>query len=120
MFNEAFWFFYLVSVVEGLVMSAVIVASFSTFGVVACIFYLTDPWDNDAKNKAIQLMKRFIMVVCISTSIAIFTPKPLAFYAGAGQYVGESVELDDTLLNLKKVVDEKVEELLKEETTKKP
>ena len=44
-------------------------------------------------------------------SLAFFAPSENAMYAGAGQYVAEATELDDTLIGLKDIIDQKIEEL---------
>ena len=107
MFNEAFWFMYWVSVADsistifGIVGAILVIAS-----IFACGCWLCDD-DENAKRPTIV----FGAIAGLLISISIATPPTAAFYAGAGQYIAESAELDDTLINLKVLLDAKIEEL---------
>jgi len=106
MFNEAFWFFYMVEVVTRIAtISVIIVAAIIIIGGIFSMVWLCE--ENDP-----NIIKRFwkicgpILVAAIV--IAMFTPPKEALYAGAGQYAIEATETDQTLLKLKELVDQKI------------
>ena len=107
MFNEAFWFFYWVAVVS------VATELFAIFGglttVASLIFnYGYRVEDEESWGRAAKVLP-IIATVFILT--AIFLPSERALYAGAGQYIAESTEIDETLLSLKDILDDKIAEL---------
>lgn len=112
MFNEAFWFFYLVDLVGGLTALAIVIAGFAgivTF-VMLLISALEESWD-------IWNQWRFTLIISFISAIlfAILIPSETTLYVGAGQYVVEATEIDDTLLLLKEAIDQRIEELVETE-----
>lgn len=109
MFNEAFWFFYLVSIAENVsfICGVVIIVAMLALSVCAIYIAAEEDW-------ALPLAgKTFLPILIVASLIGTFVPSKDALYAGAAQYVGESVEVDQTLLRLKEVIDERIEELAK-------
>jgi hypothetical protein len=113
MVNEAFMFFWLVSLVEALVVICVL-GSFVTL--VACLFYATyaDEIEDATGASLPSAAKRLGAATVLLWLVAALIPPTESFYAGAGQYVAESAELDETLLQLKDVIDQKIAELAEE------
>lgn len=105
MFNEAFMFFWLVSVVENIVgvfvIFAILCAGIGAFCAMEFEAY---------KSGVTFIIGSLFFIVC-----AVVTPPKESFYAGAAQYVGEAGELDQTLIDLKKLLDQKIAELADEE-----
>jgi len=111
MFNEAFWFFYWVGVVEYItVFFTAVSCVFGFIGFAGLVGWLADGM-RGYKWPSIILLS----VACVLVLSVIFIPTTAALYAGAGQYVGESVEVDETLLRLKELVDAKIEEQMPKE-----
>lgn len=111
MFNEAFWFFYLVGVVQDLPLTLFFVG----FGFAAAAALCLGP-GYCACPESERLMwakrgKKCVTVALILWFVGMFVPSEDAFYAGGAQYVTEATELDETLLNLKGILDQKIEEL---------
>lgn len=111
MFNEAFLFFWLVGIVEGLQVLFLI----GGFVVICCAIpvclYHDDHDDDDCKAKGPFRTKMTAVAGIIMVFIGALMPPPEAFYAGGVQYVGEAVELDDTVMRLKTILDAKIEDL---------
>ena len=110
LFNEAFWFFYMVEkfdALPGVAAGAFMVGLF--VAVAFCMF--TECKDDNLNAVFIKWIRRYSVFVAVLAICAILAPPPIAFYAGAGQYVGEVAELDETLLKVKKLVDAKLDEL---------
>jgi len=112
MINEAFWFFYWISMIERLphIFGASVIA-----GVLALIVYgaAAAEVSYPLGTKTFKRMGiAYIWYISILVLLLIVAPSTNALYAGAAQYGIEVTELDDTLLTLKEVVDLKVEELL--------
>jgi hypothetical protein len=113
MFNEAFWFMYFVDLVdatEGIAIVAFLVAIiFAT-----CYGVYTSETDDTAEGWARWF--RYVRLAAIGAFafmlIAILVPSEKTLYAGAGQYVVEATETDDTLMNLKRLVDQRIAEEL--------
>ena len=106
MFNEAFWFFYWVGVVGALddALFALIVVVVIGTAFSFPLYYIED----------IKQAKKWhtlgpVLAVVLTLAI-VFLPSKDALYAGAGQYVAETTEVDDTLLKLKALIDKKIEE----------
>ena len=113
LFNEAFWFFYMVEkfdALPGFAAGAFFVGLFAAVG-----FGMFTEYEDDRLNAIfVKWIKRYYTVVAVIAICAVLAPPPVAFYAGAGQYVGEAAELDETLLKVKKLVDAKLEEMAPE------
>ncbi len=112
MFNEAFWFFYWVGVVGDIsaALGAIFVITLIAAGFWAFIGAMQVDC-NDMKPETYKKgLKLFVLVACVCFAIDIVVPNENALYAGAGQYVAESTEIDDTLLKLKDLIDKKIEE----------
>lgn len=107
MFNEAFWFFYWVGVIDSLNFSIVVILLIAAALTVASfpIYYI----DNVKGAKKWHTLGPIICLALFLT--ATFLPSKDALYAGAGQYVAEAGEVDQTLLNLKDLLDQKIAEL---------
>ena len=115
MFNEAFWFFYAISVVEDLAILFTILSAGSIMGIIASFIAAGDyTMGKEGTKEALKFAKRFAISAVIFIPLAIAVPSKESFYAGAGQYVAESAELDETLMQLKKAIDKKVEKLNRE------
>lgn len=128
MFNEAFMFFWLIKLAGSLP------ALFLVFGVACAVvlgFRATMHYEEagrirrygqkEKKNreaeveweaKGLRSVYKAVASVIVASLLAVAIPPESAFYAGAGQYVGTEVELDETLLRLKTVVDARIEELM--------
>jgi drug/metabolite transporter superfamily protein YnfA len=105
MINEAFWFFYLVSIVgsiKGLFVAITVIAT--VYGGVGMFLWLDE--ECRVRHPVIGAICAFVFAI-----LMILTPPPEAFYAGAGQYVAQTTELDQTLLQLKDILDSKIAEL---------
>ena len=107
MFGEAFWFMYLVGLVGSVASTAVAIAIAGS--VVTMLVFVIAAVEESTKLLRVA-KRRLLPIVLVAAIIAVFIPQPVALYAGAGQYVVESTELDDTLLNLKKLIDDKIKE----------
>lgn len=107
MFNEAFWFFYWVSVVTTL---SVIFSVTAALGIFFGAF-LKGCYHFDNEESALKPSNWLLTIGAICLIGSIFIPPEEALYAGAGQYVIEATETDETLLRLKDIIDEKIEEL---------
>lgn len=107
MFNEAFWFFYWVEICKGLKFLLFFCGGLGTIIslIVGAVSYEDDP--RISKFLLSRMLPLGVLVILLGVAV----PPPSAFYAGAGQYVTEYTELDTTLLKLKEVVDQKIEEL---------
>jgi len=111
MFNEAFWFFYWVGVVDTLPSFFNITALLCTIGA-ALSFPLYYVEDIKGAKKWHYLGPLMVLALALAS---IFTPTEKAMYAGATYYVVEAVELDDTLIQLKSILDDKIIELTGED-----
>lgn len=111
MFNEAFWFFYMVSIVSN------IGAVFVALGFIGLIWGLVGffLWLDSECTWRHALLG--LLTALFFTTLFILTPPEEAFYAGAGQYVAESAEIDETLLKLKDAIDAKIDNLVIPEET---
>lgn len=107
MFNEAFWFFYWINVVGNISFFLGAIAILSLLALTLSVGFIFI--EEDAKAK--KLAKILVAVFLLCGLGSSLMPPEDAFYAGATQYVAEAVELDDTLVSLKNLVDEKIEEL---------
>lgn len=111
MFNEAFWFFYLVSLTGSFEVFFMIVGVLGIIAsLIAWIIAYVAPKENwaDSYSKKLRwILPSFVLCVLMS----MLMPPKEAFYAGAGQYVVEASETDQTLMNLKNLLDKKIEEL---------
>ena len=112
MFNEAFWFFYLVGMVEEFDFTVGFVCLVTLLGSVFTGLY---GFVEDDK-KAIKIARRLLIVFLSAASIAILVPSKESLYAGAAQYVGEATEVDETLIRLKGLLDEKLNGLAAEDS----
>lgn len=114
MFNEAFWFFYWVNVVAGISSVFHILAGVTAVGAIMCF----GPGYTECReeDEACWLNRGKWLSIGAATllTLSFLIPPEEAFYAGAGQYVAESAELDETLLKLKEAIDEKIEDLIDE------
>jgi hypothetical protein len=110
MFNEAFWFFYWVNVVEYLTIFLTTLGIASAFGA----FVAFGIWIFEEKKEARPYFISVTIFCVLCFFLAMFTPSTKALYAGAGQYIGETTEVDETLIRLKNLIDEKIDEQLKE------
>ena len=110
MFNEAFWFFYWMDFagsIKGILMFVPgVVLVLAMIGTVLT----QDLWDSDEGEKFWGLWKAVGIPLAIIFFVGSFIPSERSFYAGAGQYVAESAEIDDTLLKLKDLIDQKIAE----------
>lgn len=107
MINETFWFFYLVELVNRVSIIGGVLMVASAFGIVVALMVYEDAYGDDVKT-ALKWMKRSLVVLILSTIVTVFTPTEKAFYGGTAQYVVEIAEVDDTLLALKELIDEKI------------
>ena len=110
MINEAFWFFYMVGIVDGL--SAVFIVGAILSACVTIYSLLCASIDGYDMTK---VFKWCVPGVVLLTLLAIAVPPKEALYAGAGQYIAEAGELDQTLLGLKDLLDQKIAELSESE-----
>ena len=108
MFNEAFWFFYWVNVVASVSAIAFITLIVCSIASVFAVVIPLIEGDAEFVKKAVRIL---IPIMAVSGLLGIFIPPQSAFYAGAGQYVAESAELDETLLKLKDAIDQKIDDL---------
>ena len=109
MFNEAFWFFYLVNVAGNIAVICFLIAIVTG---VASVVTWAIVFDGDKELKPLAKVLVIIAVSCVT--IATLAPNERALYAGACQYVAETAEVDETLLRLKKLIDQKIDEELEE------
>lgn len=115
MFNEAFWFFYWVGIVGALrTLASVFIAVGLVASIISFAFIDIDMYGDERKSAIRNLkrwFKRFSIAALSLGAVAFLAPTEEALYAGAGQYVAEGAELDETLLRLKKLIDKKIYEL---------
>jgi len=115
MFNEAFWFFYVLGVVESIAIFLFVVGLLIT-GVTILVggpIYL-DSYDKE-KPAIIKNLCKSATVAFVCFLICIFLPTKTAMMAGAGQYVAEETQTIQTLKDLKAIVDKKIAEELADE-----
>ncbi len=110
MFNEAFWFFYWVGLVNA---AGIIFGVFAMLTLIAAMF-TGGCWFIDGHEGAKKPFRILSILGVIFLFVAIAIPSQTAMYAGAGQYVAEATEIDATLLKLKEALDAKLEELANE------
>lgn len=110
MFNEAFWFFYWVGVIEYLTAFFTVIAIVSTF----TMLITGIAWIIDDEKPAKPWFIGALVVTFLAFTFAMMTPTTTALYAGAGQHVAQTTDVDETLLRLKELVDAKIEEQLPE------
>lgn len=110
MLNNAFWFFYWVDALAAFTVLSGVITGVSGFLIV--IFGVGAMIESDAK--ILRFAWRALPVFCVATLLVIFIPSRTAMYAGAGQYVAEVTEVDDTLLQLKELIDQRIAEELEE------
>jgi hypothetical protein len=97
---------YLVDMLTALKIVASLGATLSGIG--TGVLFVTVFFDDvEAMRKTFFYMLSLFIATLI---IAIGTPTRTAMYAGAAQYVVEATEVDDTLLSLKRLIDQKIEE----------
>lgn len=124
MINEAFWFFYLVGLIDkldNLLLISIITGTLS--GLFVVLYFAIEREDcyggKDGEKLKAQIAtaqriaKIWVIAVLSIALITFFVPTKESLYAGAGQYVTEATELDQTMLQLKDILDEKIEELEK-------
>ncbi len=115
MINEAFWFFYLVAIANSLENLFGIVG---IVGIVVALFAVGighAPPKESWVDSLTQKLRWILPVFAVCVLVSVLMPPKEAFYAGAGQYVVEASETDQTLLNLKGLLDKKIEELSESE-----
>lgn len=114
MFNEAFWFFYAVGLVTSFSAYVFLYTVVGILGFLGAGVFLSEQ-DYDTRErewpKFAKTFKKFFISVFALMLITFFIPNENALYAGAGQYVAESAEIDETLMKLKDAIDLKIEEL---------
>ena len=107
MFNEAFWFFYLVDVVGAirvpLGVGGYILVGYSAFVAYAGAIegYFKRPLFKKSVFRAIIIGGAMILT-------ASFLPTERALLAGGAQYAVEATNADETLLRLKELLDKKL------------
>ena len=108
MFNETFWFFYWINVAGNIVGFAVAITAVMVLAGVVCLFIGECEDDKQVRRWTWQ---RCLPVAVSAFLIATFIPPAESFYGGATQYLGTTTELDETLINLKGLVDQKILDL---------
>lgn len=115
MFNEVFWFMYVVDMGERLAGLGIIGFLLTLVFVTARGIYISDNMYNDdsivATKNNLNVLKKFSAGWAAIIVVSIFWPTPATFYAGAGYYVAEQTEVTDTVMALKSLLDQKIEEL---------
>ena len=117
MINEAFWFFYIVGLV-GSVAPLVAILTLINVCALAIMGLMCDNYGEPKKRATARFQRLYPRMVGINIFIilvAFITPSKTALYAGAGQYVVQTTEIDDTLLQLKNILDTKIAELTETE-----
>lgn len=113
-FNEAFWFFYLVGIVNGLSQTlqfAVVLNTLALFGLLIAVLNTIEYGSGDKDFQiAVKWSKRAAISLAIIITLLVAIPSKEALYAGAGQYAVEATEVNDTLIRLKKLVDQRIAE----------
>lgn len=112
MFNETFWFFYLVEICDRLGGGGAVLLVI--LGIIVSLASLVCYSDEDINTLA--PFYTGLAVLSLGLMFGAFMPPKEAFYGGATQYVGESIEADKTLLRLKEFVDKKIEDQFNEST----
>ena len=115
MFNEAFWFMYAIGVVGYLKTLCTIVAALCGLVGVISLIMCTEEDDKDKVSRFLRFARIWAATCVAALLIAISIPTATSLYAGAGQYVAQASELDQTLLSLKDLLDQKIEELSESE-----
>lgn len=111
MFNEAFWLFYMIGLSDMIRGNAFAIALLlGLIGGIGITFVWTEVCEKTGKRLT-WLLGIFCTVLMVA---GVFMPSKEALYAGAGQYVAEATELDDTLRSLKTLLDQKIEALIEE------
>jgi hypothetical protein len=120
MFNEVFLFFYLVSVLTSLTASItylivgviILMIAYIVLGAI----YISDEVPRDevpaAWDRYRSRIKTAVVTILLLSLATILIPNEKALYAGAGYYVAEQTEVTDSLMQLKDVVDARIEELM--------
>ena len=112
MFNEAFWFFYWVGLAGSLTevfIGLAILTGFSSLFIAGMAFIEDAEWAKRALPRVV------VPIFFGSLFMAVIIPSETALYAGAGQYVAEAGEIDETIISLKKLLDQKIAELSESE-----
>lgn len=117
MFNDVFWFMYLVGLADKMSGESVVVFAFVL--IVTFIGYLAVCAESNKEFKEIfSPVKWWVgLFVLYSLLVALF-PEKEALYAGAGWYVAEETEVTDTMLDLKRLIDQRIAEGLEEDAEK--
>lgn len=121
MFNEAFMFFYLISLVTSLSCVAVVVMVLCGIATVITTIVAgataESEHEKQAHENAKSLLRKFFPTALLCLAVVVLTPPKEAFYAGAGQYVIEATEIDGTIMQLKEILDQKIAEELENGTS---
>lgn len=113
MVNEAFWFFYLVSLSNTATIFFGVLAALTLFvSLVVGINLYCDATDAQEERIGLRFLKVGVPIGLVFLLISSAIPPKEAYYAGAGQHVAESTEVDHTLLQLKQVLDKRIAEEL--------
>ncbi len=113
MFNEAFWFMYILDLLDAIVSFAILGTMVAVIFAFAYGAYIDGIDDTDEGWKRWWLRVRMAGAAAVFLIIiSLLAPTPRTMYAGAGQYVAETTEIDDTLIGLKTLIDQKIAEEL--------
>lgn len=111
MFNEAFWFFYAVDLAHAVATTFKFVAFFALVGA----FVAFGLWKIEHFPQCKVPCRGLLIAFILAQLIALAIPSKTALYAGAGQYIAEETEITETLLNMKQVIDQRIEDMIEEE-----
>ena len=116
MFNEAFWFFYLIDLFGALTVAFMIVGiTLFGFSLIWLGIAHDYPRSEEGMKASRKGFKICVPIAFVLGLLAIAMPSKEAMLAGGGLYVAQEIEVTDTLMKLKTVVDARIEELMPNE-----
>ena len=111
MFNSAFLLMYLVGIVGFITPVLAVAAAIITALAIGWYIAFCDENNTNERIRGMATCRNYVLIAAFVWLLAAAVPSKIALYAGAGQYIAEVAELDDTLLGLKDLIDAKVNEL---------
>lgn len=111
MFNSAFLLMYLIGIVGYI--TPILTAAACLVIVLAGGWYIgfCDESNLEERQQGMGTCRTYVILASILFILAAAVPSKIALYAGAGQYVVEVAEIDDTLIGLRDLIDAKITEL---------
>ncbi len=110
MFNSAFLLMYIVGLVGFLTPVLACAAGLITMLAAGWYIGFCDAKGDD-RIRGMSSCRTYVLIATLLWIFAAAIPSTTSLYAGAGQYVVEVAEIDDTLIGLRDLIDAKITEL---------